>query len=94
MSVVAWLIAVVLRAGRSPRPAVYWIAIIVSAVLFGAGHLPAAAALVPLSGAIAARIVVLNAIAGVASGWLYWRSGLEAAMIAHFASDLVLHVIA
>jgi hypothetical protein len=27
-------------------------------------------------------------------GWLYWRRGLEAAIVAHFAADLVLHVAA
>ena len=37
--------------------------------------------------------VVLNSLAGIAFGWLYWRRGLEAAMIAHFAADLVLHVL-
>ena len=41
-----------------------------------------------------ARTVLLNAVAGVVFGWLYWKRGLEMAMLAHFGGDLVLHVAA
>ena len=34
-----------------------------------------------------------NGSIGVIFGWLYWKKGLESAMIAHFSSDVVLHVI-
>lgn len=68
------------------------IAILASALLFGLGHLPATAQLVPLSPLVVTRAIVLNGIPGVAFGWLYWRRGLEAAMLAHFTADLVLHV--
>ena len=30
---------------------------------------------------------------GVAAGYLYWQYGLEAAMLAHFTGDIVLHII-
>jgi membrane protease YdiL (CAAX protease family) len=36
---------------------------------------------------------VLNSLAGLVFGWLYWRRGLKAAMVAHFSADLVLHVL-
>lgn len=26
-------------------------------------------------------------------GWLYWKKGLESAMIAHFSTDIVLHML-
>ena len=64
-----------------------------AAGLFGLGHLPATAALLPLTPAVIARALILNGIPGVVFGWLFWRRGLEAAMVAHFAADLVLHVI-
>ena len=64
-----------------------------AAVVFGLGHLPATAALLPLTPAVIARAVVLNGIPGVVFGWLFWRRGLEAAMVAHFGADLVLHVL-
>ena len=73
------------RSGEAPGPGVMWVAIAVSAVLFGVGHLPALAQAVELTPALVARTVLLNAVAGVAFGWLYWRRSLEAAMIAHAA---------
>jgi membrane protease YdiL (CAAX protease family) len=39
------------------------------------------------------RALVLNGVGGLAFGWLYWKQGLESAMIAHFSADVVLHVI-
>jgi hypothetical protein len=35
----------------------------------------------------------LNRFCNVIFGWLYWRRGLLAAMLAHFSTDLVIHVI-
>jgi len=72
----------------------YWFAIVLSAVMFGAGHLPAASHIWPLTDLVVARVVIGNALAGIVFGWLYWKKGFESAMIAHFAADLVLHVVA
>jgi membrane protease YdiL (CAAX protease family) len=30
---------------------------------------------------------------GIAFGWLYFKYGLESAMVAHFSADIVIHVI-
>lgn len=60
-----------------------WTAIVLSAVLFGLGHLPALANVAEPTTALVVRTVVLNAVAGVGLGWLYWRDSLEAAMVAH-----------
>ncbi|HSB02277.1 MAG TPA: CPBP family intramembrane glutamic endopeptidase [Anaerolineales bacterium] len=76
-----------------PTAAVIWIANIFAAVLFGLGHLPTTALLVPLTPLVIARAVVLNGLLGIVFGWLYWKRGLEAAMISHFSADLVLHVL-
>ncbi len=70
------------------------IAIFISAILFGIGHLPATAAMTPLTPIIIVRAIVLNSIIGVVCGWLFWQYGLVAAMIAHFCADIILHVIA
>lgn len=77
-------------AGR-PTDAVVWAANILAAILFGLGHLPATAILVPLTPLVITRAVVLNGLLGVVFGWLYWKRGLEAAMISHFSADIVLH---
>jgi len=72
--------------------AVFWAANIVTAVLFGLGHLPATAELAPLSVALVVRAVVLNGTAGLVFGALYRRYGLEWAMTSHFGVDIVAHV--
>lgn len=77
-----------------PTSAVFWLAIILAAIVFGLGHLPATAALgLPLNGLIVTRAIVLNGIPGLAFGWFYWKRGLESAMVAHFSADIILHVI-
>ena len=92
MGGVAWLLARV--TGGKPRPWVMVSAIVIAALLFGVGHLPMAAQLVPLTTAIVAKVIVYNALGGLVFGWLYWKRGLEHAMLAHFCADLVVHVVA
>jgi len=70
-----------------------WLAIILAAVIFGAGHLPAVMTMTALTPLVVIRTIVLNAAGGIIFGWLYWRKGLESAMISHFSADIVLHVI-
>jgi membrane protease YdiL (CAAX protease family) len=76
-----------------PTKGIFWIANILAAVLFGLGHLPAVSLLVPLTTLVVIRTVILNGLIGIACGWLFWKRGLEAAMISHFSADLVLHVL-
>lgn len=70
-----------------------WIAIILSSVIFGLGHLPITGAVVDINAAVIIRAIALNGVGGVIFGWLYWKRGLESAMIAHFTADIALHVI-
>jgi membrane protease YdiL (CAAX protease family) len=94
MSFFAWLGRFISKtADGKPTNAVFWIANILAAVLFGLGHLPGVALLVPLTPLVIARTVILNGLLGIIFGWLYWKSGLEAAMISHFSADLILHVL-
>jgi len=89
MSAIAWMLSRIWR----HRPAgIFWAANVAAAVLFGLLHVPATAALVPLTPLVVTRAVVLNGLVGVVAGWLYWRRGLESAMVAHFCADLVVHV--
>ena len=91
MTLLVWTVAR-LR-GRTPPDRVYWCAIIAAALLFGAGHLPAAAQIWGLEPVVVLRTLLLNGIAGIAFGWLYWKRGIEMAMLAHFSADIVLHVV-
>ncbi|MDR0721896.1 MAG: CPBP family intramembrane metalloprotease [Treponema sp.] len=70
-----------------------WLSIIVAAIIFGLGHLPATAQITSLTGLVVIRAVVLNGIGGIIFGWLYWKKGLESAIIAHFSADIILHII-
>jgi membrane protease YdiL (CAAX protease family) len=75
-----------------PTGATMWPAILLSNIGFGAGHLPATAAVVPLTPMVVARAIVLNSVVGVLCGYLYWKKSLEAGMIAHGTGDVVIHV--
>jgi membrane protease YdiL (CAAX protease family) len=92
MSLLVWLGTKVTRRTH-PSAAILWVGNIMTALLFGAGHLPALAQLAPLTFILVVRTLLLNGIAGVAFGWLYWQRGLLAAIVAHFSADIVLHVI-
>jgi membrane protease YdiL (CAAX protease family) len=67
----------------------FWPANVLSALVFGALHLPSVAvARIPLTGGIVAHVLLANGIAGVVFGWMFRRRGLEGAMIAHAAADV------
>ena len=95
VSLLAWLGSLVSRDSEGrPKPVVLWIAIIVIAVGFGLAHLPGTAAIgLPIDVLVVTRAIVGNGVGGVAFGWLYWRRGLEGAIVSHFSADLVLHVL-
>ena len=93
-SLLAWLGKFVSHNSEGrPTLAVLWIANILAAILFGLGHLPATAMLIELTPLVILRAIVLNGLAGIAFGYLYWTRGLESAMLAHFSADIVLHVL-
>ena len=82
------------RSKNLPVPTwIFWSAIIIAAILFGLGHLPTMAELLPLTPLVVVRTLVLNGIVGIAAGFLFWRHGIETAMICHFSADIVLHVL-
>jgi hypothetical protein len=94
MSLLAWLGSFVNKTkDGKPTNIIFWIANILAAILFGVGHLPAVALIIPLTMLVIIRTVLLNAIGGIMFGWLYQKYGLESAMVAHFSADIVLHVL-
>ena len=76
-----------------PTLIILWTANILTAILFGLGHLPVTAAIIQLTPLVIVRAIVLNGLAGLVFGYLYWTRGLESAMLSHFSADIVLHVL-
>jgi membrane protease YdiL (CAAX protease family) len=95
MTLFVYLGAKLSRQGERPAAGVVWTSMVLATLLFGIVHLPQAAA---IGGALPASLVAYtllgNGLGGVVFGWLYWKQGLLAAVTAHFAADIVLHVIA
>lgn len=94
LSLLAWLGTKIFQqheAGLSAR--VFWIANIVVAILFGLGHLPSASMVMQITPGVVTIALILNGIPALTFGYLYWRRGLESAMIAHFCADLVVWAI-
>jgi len=89
MMVFVWIGTKIIRR-KQPNQAVIIISILLAAVIFGLGHLPITASLTKITPIIVTRAIVLNGIGGVVFGWLFWKKGLEAAMIAHFTTDIFL----
>lgn len=94
VSLVAWLLSNVWHTtSGNPTSLVFWSAIIIMAILFAVGHLPALKGLVgKISGLMLSRTLLLNIPVGVACGWFYWKYGIEAAIITHFSCDIIYHV--
>lgn len=76
-----------------PTLAVFWTVNALTAILFGLGHLPVTSTIISLTPLVVVRAIVLNGLAGLVFGYLYWTRGLESAMLSHFSADLVLHVL-
>lgn len=76
-----------------------WIANVIAALAFGAGHLGTimflthASSLADLSPVLLVEAFLLNGILGLIAGWRYMKDGLVAAAGVHFWNDVVFHVI-
>ena len=70
---------------------VYWSGIILGAILFGAGHLPLAFSLSASPSTLLIVYIILgNTVGGLVFGWMYWKKGLEAAIIAHIFAHVAM----
>jgi hypothetical protein len=79
---------------RAERPAgwIFVLSILASALLFGIGHLPIASLLAggELTVSLAIYVIAANSLFGIVAGFLYWKRGLESAMIAHIFTHVML----
>ncbi len=83
----------------SGRAAALWIANVIAALAFGAGHLgislyaTGASSIAELSPIVLAEVFLLNGFIGLLAGQRYMKDGLIAASGVHFWADVVFHVV-
>lgn len=81
------------------RTAALWIANVIAALAFGAGHLgtvmfmTGASSLSELNPLLLVEIFLLNGVMGLVAGERYMKDGLVAAAGVHFWADMVFHVL-
>ena len=94
LTLFAWLgVRIFQKQKARLAPATFWIANVAAAVLFGLGHLPAASRVMQITPEVVVVALALNGIAAIPFGYLYWKRGLESAMVAHFCADFMLYVL-
>jgi len=95
MSLFVWLGWRLSGRPEHTRKLVIWFAIIGSALMFALGHLPLLIMISPDPQPwLVIEVLLGNTIPGVLFGWLFWRKGIEAAMLAHMLAHLISTVFA
>jgi len=93
MTIAVWIFTVLARQ-REPGTGLVWSGIFLSSLGFASLHLPQTIALYgDLTAPLLAMVILGNGIPGLLFGWLYWRTGIAAAMIAHFTADFSIYVL-
>jgi len=81
------------------RTAALWIANVIAALAFGAGHFPSllmitgVKSMAEVSPWLVAEVLLLNGIVGLVAGHRYMKDGLVAAAGVHFWTDVIFHVM-
>lgn len=87
MTLIVWLFSKIFKTNDSK---IYWIGIIVAAIMFAIGHFPIVFQTVyNPSVLLLSYVLIANAAGGLIFGWLYWKKGLESAFIAHIFTHIV-----
>ncbi|MBX3424032.1 MAG: CPBP family intramembrane metalloprotease [Pirellulaceae bacterium] len=92
MTLLVWAMWRLLQQGQDrPKPAFVVSAILISSLVFGIGHLPVALMLFPEpTPALTVFVIIGNSAFGLIAGYLYWKKGLESAMLAHALTHVVM----
>lgn len=91
MTVLVWGVSKIMKRLNN---AVYWIGIGLTSIIFALGHFPMIFyAVSEPSIAMLLYSLIGNSIAGLFFGWLYWKKGLESAMIAHLFTHVAMVTI-
>ncbi|MBM7573678.1 CPBP family intramembrane glutamic endopeptidase [Aquibacillus albus] len=95
MTLLVWILSKVFMRKKSViSPWIYWIAIVGTSLVFGIGHLPLAQLVYgELTLWVVLYILIGNGFAGLGFGFLYWKRGLEYAIVSHMSADFMLHFV-
>lgn len=90
MTIFVWIISKIQKPENNrPTPPGVWAAILIVTCISIPGTL------FWISGPIVGlQLALLTAIGGIVFGWLYWKKGIESALIAHFISSVALVLLA
>jgi hypothetical protein len=93
MTLLVWVGNIFFR-NHDDRPAIWvmWAAILLSGLSFGIAHLSGLLP-VPDSVILQLRVVLQNSLIGILLGWLYWKFGLECAIVTHILIDIGFYVV-
>ncbi|MEO8650248.1 MAG: CPBP family intramembrane glutamic endopeptidase, partial [Acidobacteriota bacterium] len=92
MTFIVWAAWRLLGKGEGrPKPVYFVGAILISSLIFAIGHMPVAFLLFPDPPVALVLFVIFgNSAFGLIAGYLYWKKGLESAMIAHALTHVVM----
>lgn len=92
MTFLVWAAWRLFQQGQQQPKSRYFVgAILISSIVFSVGHLPVAFMLLPeVTLALILFVIVANSIFGLIAGYLFWKNGLESAMIAHMLAHVVM----
>lgn len=93
-----WLIGAILFRGKHMNT-IFWIIVVLSAIVFTAGHLPSVMYLYEyksiseFGGPLLAELFLLNGILSVFAAYYFRKYGILAAIGIHFWTDVIWHVV-
>jgi hypothetical protein len=91
MSLIAWFAGRLMRSGdEAPSDFTMWVALGLAALIFTAVHAAPAGDAAGAAALVAEPMRLVRLLAGGLFGWLFWKHGLEAAVIAHLVYNTVL----
>lgn len=76
-----------------PTTTGFWLSILLVSMIYGIGYLLSLASVTDYNAILSLATITLGIISGSVFGWLYWKKGLEAAIIANLSASLMVFVI-
>ena len=92
MSLAVWALVKLTKKAR-PTSSAIWTGLALVALVSGLVHVPLMASFAAMSSFLVLRFWLLGIAPAFLYGWLYWKKGIAAAMIAHFTADFFIFVL-